>query len=67
MSSVETKTIMNRFYLVVLGMFVFACLLVYKLVVIQFAEGDYYRDLAQQRTVKNFVLQPSRGNIYSDD
>ena len=67
MSSVETKTITNRFYLVVLGMFVFACLLVYKLFVIQFSEGDYYRDLAQQRTVKNFVLQPSRGNIYADD
>ena len=46
MSSVETKTITNRFYLVVLGLFVFACLLVYKLVVIQFAEGDYYRDLS---------------------
>jgi cell division protein FtsI (penicillin-binding protein 3) len=67
MSSTETKTITSRFYLVVLGMFVFACLLVYKLFVIQFYEGDYYRDLAQQRTVKNFVLQPSRGNIYADD
>ena len=67
MSSTETKTITSRFYLVVLGMFVFACLLVYKLFVIQFSEGDYYRDLAQQRTVKNFVLQPSRGNIYADD
>ena len=33
----------------------------------RFYEGDYYRDLAQQRTVKNFVLQPSRGNIYADD
>ena len=65
--SVETKKITNRFYLVVLGLFVFACVLVSKLFIIQFSEGDYYRDLAQQRTVKNFVLQPSRGNIYSDD
>lgn len=63
----ETKQITNRFYLVVLGLFVFACILVSKLFIIQISEGDYYRDLAQQRTVKNFVLQPSRGNIYSDD
>ena len=65
--SVDTKIITNRFYLVVLGLFLFACLLVYKLFIIQFSEGTYYRDLSQQRTVKNFVLQPSRGNIYSDD
>jgi cell division protein FtsI (penicillin-binding protein 3) len=65
--SEETKKITNRFYLVVLGLFVFACVLVSKLFIILFSEGDYYRDLAQQRTVKNFVLQPSRGNIYSDD
>ena len=61
------KKINNRFYLVVLGLFVFALALVYKLFVIQFTEGDYYRDLAQKRTVKNFLLQPSRGNIYADD
>ena len=65
--SAEIKKINNRFYLVVLGLFVFAFTLVYKLFVIQFTEGDYYRDLAKKRTVKNFVLQPSRGNIYADD
>mgnify|MGYP001323341897 CR=1 FL=1 len=65
--NIETNKITNRFYLIVLGLFVFACILVSKLFIIQVSEGDYYRDLAQQRTVKNFILQPSRGNIYSDN
>ena len=65
--SSEIKKINNRFYLVVLGLFVFALTLVYKLFFIQFTEGDYYRDLAQKRTVKNFVLQPRTGTIYADD
>ncbi|MDB9821961.1 transpeptidase family protein [Flavobacteriaceae bacterium] len=63
----QQKQIMNRFYLFVLGLFLFAFVLVGKLLYIQTQEGAYYRELAQQRTVKNVILQPSRGNIYSDD
>lgn len=58
---------MNRFYLVTLGLFLFAFVLVAKLFFIQTKEGEYYRKLAQQRTVKNVILEPSRGNIYADD
>ncbi|MGB2475926.1 MAG: penicillin-binding protein, partial [Flavobacteriaceae bacterium] len=58
---------MNRFYLFVLGLFLFAFILVGKLFFIQTQQGDYYRQLAQKRTVKNFELAPSRGNIYADD
>ena len=61
------KQIMNRFYLFVLGLFLFAFVLVGKLIYIQTQEGDYYRALAEKRTVKNVILQPSRGNIYADD
>jgi cell division protein FtsI (penicillin-binding protein 3) len=61
------KQIMNRFYLVVLGLFLFAFVLVGKLFVIQTQEGEYYRELAKKRTVRNFILEPSRGNIYADD
>lgn len=63
----QNKSIMNRFYFFVVGIFLFAFLLVGKLIFIQTNEGDHYRTLAQQRTVKNFVLAPSRGNIYADD
>ena len=64
---VNDKHIMNRFYLFVVGLFLFAIVLIGKLVFIQTQEGEKYRALAKQRTVKNFVLAPSRGNIYADD
>jgi cell division protein FtsI (penicillin-binding protein 3) len=34
---------------------------------IQWIEGDYYRKLARERTVKNFVIPANKGNIYSAD
>jgi cell division protein FtsI (penicillin-binding protein 3) len=37
-----------------------------KLTNIQWVEGDYYRKLAKERTVKNFVIL-QMGNIYSSD
>ena len=61
------QQIMTRFYLFAGGLFLFAFILVGKLFYIQTTEGDYYRELAQKRTVKNFILQPSRGNIYSEN
>lgn len=63
----QNKQLMNRFYLVVLGLFLFGFVLIGKLFFIQTQEGEYYRKLAKQRTVKNVILEPSRGNIYADD
>lgn len=54
-------------YLVTASILVVAVLVVVKLVNIQFVEGDYYRELAKQRTVKNFTIPANKGNIYSDD
>lgn len=65
--AVTPNKIMSRIYLVVLGLFLFSFVLIGKLIYIQFEQGEYYKDLAQKRTVKNFVLAPSRGNIYADD
>lgn len=59
--------LMTRFYLFAAGLFFFAFVLIGKLFYIQSEEGDYYKELAQKRTVKNFVLEPSRGNIYSEN
>ena len=35
-----------------------------KLLDIQFVEGDYYRNLAEERTVRSFKIPASRGNLY---
>ena len=48
-------------------MFVFALAVVFKLCSIKFIHGDQYRELAEKRTVKDFEIEPNRGNVYSAD
>jgi hypothetical protein len=48
-------------------MFIFSLLVVYKLVNIQFIQGNQYRELAEKRTVKNVEIPANRGNVYSAD
>lgn len=48
-------------------MFIFSLLVVYKLVDIQFIDGNKYRDLADKKTVKNVIIPANRGNVYSAD
>ncbi|MEZ4778502.1 MAG: penicillin-binding protein [Flavobacteriaceae bacterium] len=64
---VEEKNIINRFYFVAGGMFIFAGLIVFKLISIQFIDGDAYRELALENTTKNFTIEANRGNVYADD
>ena len=63
----KTQNIMGRFYFFATGLFLFSLVLVGRLVYIQMAEGEHYQALAKERTVKSFVLEPSRGNIFADD
>lgn len=65
--AVEDKNISYRIYLVAFGIFLMAVAIAIKLTNIQWVEGDYYRKLAKERTVKNFVIPANKGNIYSAD
>jgi cell division protein FtsI (penicillin-binding protein 3) len=65
--AVEDKHISYRIYLVAFAIFLMAIGIVVKLTNIQWVEGDYYRKLAKERTVKNFVIPSNKGNIYSSD
>ncbi len=65
--AVDDKHISYRIYLVAVFIFVMAIAIVVKLTNIQWVEGDYYRKLAKQRTVRNFVIPANKGNIYSAD
>lgn len=65
--AVEEKNILNRFYFVAGGMFLFAGLIAFKLCSIQFIDGDKYRELAELNTTKNFTIAASRGNVFADD
>ncbi|MDB4108045.1 transpeptidase family protein [Flavobacteriaceae bacterium] len=59
------NSIMNKLYFTSGVMFIFAILVVYKLVTIQFVKGAYYRGLAEDRTTKNVRIPANRGNVYS--
>ncbi|UOK42720.1 MULTISPECIES: penicillin-binding transpeptidase domain-containing protein [Flavobacterium] len=65
--AVENKNISYRIYLVAFTIFVMAIFVAVKLTNIQWVEGDYYRKLAKERTVKNFVIPANKGNVYSAD
>ena len=64
---VVDKNISYRIYLVAFTMFLVAAAVVVKLTNIQWVEGDYYRKLAKEKTVKNFIIPANKGNIYSAD
>lgn len=65
--AVEDKHISYRIYLVAFAIFLMAIGIAVKLTNIQWVEGDYYRKLAKERTVRNFVIPANKGNIYSAD
>jgi cell division protein FtsI (penicillin-binding protein 3) len=65
--AVEDKHISYRIYLVAFCIFIMAVLIIFNLTKIQWSKGDYYRQLAKERTVRNFVIPANKGNIYSAD
>ncbi|MFD1314443.1 penicillin-binding protein [Namhaeicola litoreus] len=65
--AIEQKQILHRAYLVAGFLFLFAVAIIYKLVEIQFVEGDKYVELAEQNTIKNFEIAANRGNVYTAD
>lgn len=65
--AVTEKNILKRLYFVVGCMFIFALLVVFKIIDIQFVQGEQYRGLAEKRTLKTVEIPANRGNVYSAD
>jgi len=65
--AVTETNILNRLYFVAGCMFVFVLAVVFKLVSIQFIQGDKYRALAEKSTTRDFPIPANRGNVYSAD
>lgn len=63
----EDKIISYRTYLVAVLIFFMAVAIAVKLTNIQWVDGDHYRELAKERTVRNFVIPANKGNVYSAD
>lgn len=65
--AVEDKNISYRIYLMAVIIVLMAIAVMVKLTNIQWVEGDYYRKLAKDRSVKTFIIPANKGNIYSAD
>ncbi|MFT6748864.1 MAG: cell division protein FtsI (penicillin-binding protein 3), partial [Flavobacterium sp.] len=65
--AVEEKKKSYRVFVVALLLCFMAIAITIKLSNIIWIEGDYYRKLAKDRTVKTFVIPANKGNIYSAD
>lgn len=63
--AVNEKNILNRLYFIAGCMFVFGLAVVFKLLSIQFLQGDKYRAMAGERVIKDVVIPANRGNVYS--
>ena len=63
--AVSDKNILIRLYFIAGCIFIFCLAVVFKLVTIQFVQGDKYRALAEERVVKNVIIPANRGNVYS--
>ena len=64
---ISNSSVLLRFYLLVVGLILFAFVLIGKLIYIQFYIGEEGVNVGSGTIIKNVVLEPSRGNIYSAD
>jgi cell division protein FtsI (penicillin-binding protein 3) len=65
--AIEEKKISYRMYFVAVMFFIMAVFVLIKLNNIQWVDGTYYRELAKERTVKNFTIPANKGNVYASD
>lgn len=63
----KQKHLVNRLYLVVLALAALGVGIGYRVVHLQWIEGNKYAALSEKSTIKNFEILPERGNIYADD
>ncbi|WP_255554300.1 MULTISPECIES: penicillin-binding protein [unclassified Tenacibaculum] len=64
---VEKKGILNKLYVVVVLMTLFFVVIVFRVFNLQYVDGDKYRKLSQEKTVKNDTIFANRGNVYAAD
>ncbi len=67
MAQVTNKQMWNRAYLVYLTIALLGAAIMGKVVYIQFVEGSYWREKAENLTTVYRDIEAVRGNIYSDD
>ena len=65
--SVTKKNILNKLYVVFVFITLFLVAIVVRLSNIQIADGEKYRNLSEQLTLRNDTIYANRGNVFSAD
>lgn len=61
------KGILNKLYVIVIVIALFLVAIIFRLTDIQFSDGDKYRDLSEQLTLRNDTIYANRGSVFSAD
>lgn len=61
------KSIMLRYYFIILIMVLVGVAIILKAGIIMFAERQYWKDVADRFVKENVIVRPNRGNIISSD
>ena len=61
------KSILNKLYIVTALMTLFFIVIIGRIIDIQYVQGDEYRKLSVESTVKNDTIFSNRGNVYAAD
>lgn len=61
------KGILNKLYVVAVLMMLFFVVIVFRVFKLQYIEGDKYRELSLEKTVKNDTIFANRGNVFAAD
>ena len=61
------KDILWRVYLLYFGACLIGLAIIFKIGKLQFVEGDYWKQKAEETTTELKTIEASRGNIYADD
>ena len=65
--AVTKKGILNKLYFVFVFITLFLLAIIVTLTNIQYADGEKYRNLSEQLTLRNDTIFANRGNVFSAD
>ena len=61
------KSILTKFYLVAIFMTLFLLAIIFRVINLQYAQGEAYRKLATELTVRQDTIYANKGNVYAAD
>lgn len=65
--AVSKQNILNRFYFVSVLTLILVFCIIYKMVKVQWFQGNQYREEAIENAIKTFEIPANRGNVYTSD